>query len=517
MNTVPDTGRAGAATPLDFDRFRLRKFMQDIAAEGEVEVIEQKTDLADVAAIVANTTKAVWFKKVGPEEQELVASVAGWRSRLAKAFGVSERQLLGELMRRLDTKHPVVEVTRAQAPCQQMVLTGDDVDVTSLPVHLQHGLDGAPYISSAIDFSIDPKTGWTNVGLRRLMLRSRTETGVDLNAPSDLRIIYMEAAAAGKPVPVAYVIGSHPVDMIAATMSIPVDELSLMASLRDAPMPVVKCITNDLRVPADAEYVIEGWLDPHGYVEPEGPYGEYMGYYGGVKKNPVFHVTAITRRSDALFQTISISGKHLARTDTSQLENLRTELNVWRALKLAVREPLAVYAPVAAAGAQNVRVQLRQRVPGEARSAIMAVLGACGVKNMFVVDPDIDIFNDEEMEWALGTRFQPAKDLIIVDNVRMSPLDPSLDGARTGSKAGYDLTWPFGKGGMDTIIPAAPAYAGKRFASLEAALADGPKYFEDLMAAVGSRDGREIVRELDGLKAKGKAGRDAQGRWTNGT
>ena len=141
-----------------------------------------------------------------------------------------------------------------------------------------------------------------------------------------------------------------------------------------------------------------------------------------------------------------------------------------------------------------------------------AVLGACGVKNMFVVDPDIDIFNDEEMEWALGTRFQPAKDLIIVDNVRMSPLDPSLDGARTGSKAGYDLTWPFGKGGMDTIIPAAPSYEGKTFASIAAALKDGPKYFEELMAAVGSRDGREIVREL----AVMKAGRDPQGRWTAG-
>jgi 2,5-furandicarboxylate decarboxylase 1 len=512
MNEIAGQSGQSAAQRLDFDRFRLRRFMEDMNEAGEVKIVDAKTDLADVAAIVSANTQAVWFKNVGPEGHELAASVAGGRTRLAKAFGVPERQLLAELMRRLEAKQPVVEVARAEAPCQQVVVTGDDIDVTSLPVHLQHGLDGAPYISSAIDFTIDPKSGWTNVGLRRLMLRSKTETGVDLNAPSDLRIIYMEAAAAGKPVPIAYVIGSHPVDMIAATMSIPTDELALMASLRDAPLPVVKCITSDIRVPADAEYVIEGWLDPHGYSEPEGPYGEYMGYYGGVKKNPVFHITAITHRSDALFQTISISGKHLARTDTSQLENLRTELNVWRALKMTVREPLAVYAPVAAAGAQNVRVQLRQRVPGEARSAIMAVLGACGVKNMFVVDPDIDIFNDEEMEWALGTRFQPAKDLIIVDNVRMSPLDPSLDGARTGSKAGYDLTWPFGKSGMDTIIPAAPSYEGKTFTSIAAALEDGPKYFEQLMAAVGSRDGREIVRELAGLKA----GRDAQGRWTKG-
>ena len=100
-------------------------------------------------------------------------------------------------------KPEIVEVSRAEAPAQQVVLTGDDADLTALPVHLQHGADGAPYISSSTDFVVDPKTGLTNVGIRRLMLRGRTEAGVDLNSPSDLRAIYEASAAAGKPVPVA--------------------------------------------------------------------------------------------------------------------------------------------------------------------------------------------------------------------------------------------------------------------------------------------------------------------------
>ena len=126
-------------------------------------------------------------------------------------------------------KPEIVEVSRAEAPAQQVVLTGADADLTALPVHLQHGADGAPYISSSTDFVVDPNTGFTNVGIRRLMLRGRTEAGVDLNSPSDLRALYEASAAAGKPVPVAFVVGSHPIDHLAAVMRLPSDDLALIS------------------------------------------------------------------------------------------------------------------------------------------------------------------------------------------------------------------------------------------------------------------------------------------------
>jgi 3-polyprenyl-4-hydroxybenzoate decarboxylase len=194
---------------------------------------------------------------------------------------------------------------------------------------------------------------------------------------------------------------------------------------------------------------------------------------------------------------------------------LRTEVMIWRALETAVREPVAVHATASSGGMFNLRVALRQRVPGEARNAIAACFGALvNVKNVFVVDPDVDIFSDEQMDWALGTRFQPDRDLMVVEGMRTLPLDPSLVNSRVGAKAGFDLTWPFGAGArIETQVPEPPRFQGSRFPSVEAALAHGPKFFEELMTAVGSRDGREIVLALEPLRASGALDRDADGRY----
>jgi UbiD family decarboxylase len=509
-------GTASAA--IDFDRFRLRTFLASLGPD-EFETHDAPVELADIGAKLENNPRAVLFRAAGPEGQALAGNVTASRARLAAAFGVAPSELLHEIQRRLRNKPDLVEVTRNEAAAQQVVITGDDADLTALPVHLQHGFDGGPYISSSTDFVIDPKSGWTNVGIRRLMLRGRHEAGVDLVAPSDLRAIYEANARAGKPLAVSFVVGSHPIDHVAATMRLPVDELGLISSLRAAPLPVVKCVTNDIRVPADAEYVLEGYFDERGHVEPEGPYGEFLGYYGALKRNPVFHLTAITRRKDALFQTSTIGGYSLARTDTAQLSGLRTEVMIWRALEVAVREPVAVCATSSSGGMFNVRVSLRQRVPGEARNAILACLGAlANVKNVFVVDPDIDIFSDAQMDWALATRFQADRDLIVMSGTRTLPLDPSLpQGARVGSKAGFDLTWPFGTGErLEARVPKPPTFEGERFASVEAALADGPKFFEQLMTAVGSRDGREVVRALDAVRQSTGLDRDGEGRYVVG-
>ncbi len=144
------------------------------------------------------------------------------------------------------------------------------------------------------------------------------------------------------------------------------------------------------------------------------------------------------------------------------------------------------------------------------RNAIAAAFGSqANVKNVFVVDPDIDIFSDEQMDWALGTRFQPDRDLVVQGGFRTLPLDPSLEGAQVGAKAGFDLTLPFGSAGrLESTVPEPPRYEGKRYASVRAALADGPKYFEELMAATGSDDGREIVLALEALGRDGVLERD---------
>ena len=516
MGAIEKTGQGGT-TAVDFDRYRLRRFVESLGPD-ELETRAEATELGDVAAALESNPRAVLFRAAGPEAQELVGNVNGSRARLARAFGVAPAQLAAEIQRRLRQKPEIVEVGRAEAPVQQVVLTGDDADLTALPVHLQHGFDGGPYVSASIDYVIDPRSGWTNVGIRRLMLRGRRESGVDLVSPSDLKAIYEASAAAGKPLPVSFVVGAHPADHMAAVMRLPVDEIGIVASLRDAPLPVVKGVTNDIRVPADAEYVLEGFFDPRGHVEPEGPYGEFLGYYGALKRNPLFHLTAITHRRDALFQTATIGGRGMGRTDTAALTAVRTEVVIWQALQNAVREPVAVHATTSSGGNFNVRVALRQRVPGEARNAIAACFGALvNVKNVFVVDPDIDVASDEQIDWALATRFQPDRDLVVMSGMRTLPLDPSLTSGRVGAKAGYDLTWPFGTGDrLEARIPEPPRFQGRRFASVEAALRDGPKFFEELMTAVGSRDGREVVRSLEALRDKVHLDRDPEGRYLIG-
>jgi 2,5-furandicarboxylate decarboxylase 1 len=515
MNVIEKPPSSARVAACDLDRFRLRRFIDSLAGTDELERHDAAVDLAEIAEVLDGNPRAVHFLAAGPERQELVGNVMSSRSRIARAFGVAPERLAAEIGRRLANPPQILEVGRTEAPVQEVVLTGTEADLTALPVHLQHGLDGAPYISASIDYTVDGKTGWTNVGIRRLMLRGRQETGVDLVSPSDLRALYEASAAAGEPLPVSFVVGAHPADHVAAVMRMPVDELGIVASLRDAPLPVVKCLTNDIRVPADAETVLEGYFDARGHVEAEGPYGEFLGYYGAVKRNPVFHLTAITRRRDALFQTATIGGRAMSRTDTAVLTAVRTEAVIWKALEIAVREPVAVYATASSGGNFNVRVALRQRVPGEARNAIAACMSALvNVKNVFVVDPDIDITSDEQMDWAMATRFQPDRDLIVVSGMRTLPLDPSITSGRVGAKAGFDLTWPFGTANrLETRVPEPPRFVGARFASIEAALRDGPKYFEELMAAVGSRDGREIVRELEALRTRFALDRDQDGRY----
>jgi UbiD family decarboxylase len=500
---------------LDFERFRLRTFLDALHANGQLDVRDGPIDLVEVAAALDGNPRAVLFRKVGPEGWDLAGNVAASRERLALAFGTSVTGVVAEVQRRLRLAPEIVEVPREEAPVQEVVLTGDDADLTTLPVHLQHGLDGGLYISSSTDFTLDA-TGRTNIGMRRLMLRGRRETGIDLVAPSDLRAIYEASFRRGERLPLSFVVGSHPIDHVASSMRFPGDELELLASLRAAPLPVVTCVTNDVRVPADSEWVIEGYLDERGWVEAEGPYGEFLGYYGVVKQNPVFHVTAITRRHDAVFQTSTIGGYHLGCTDTAQLGSLRTEVTLRRALEIAVREVTAVHATTSSGGSFNVRVALRQRVPGEARNAIAAVFASLvNVKHVFVVDPDIDVFSDAQMDWALATRFQADRDLVVQSGFRAMPLDPSLVGAATTAKAGFDLTLPFGSAGrtLDTLVPEPPRFDGARFPSIEAALADGPKTFEALMAATGTRDGREIVLTLESLRSAGRLTRDPEGHY----
>ncbi|MGH7099317.1 MAG: UbiD family decarboxylase domain-containing protein [Stellaceae bacterium] len=508
------------ARSIDTEKFRLRRFVDRLVEMGEVEIHEEPVPLTGLSAIIEGTKKAVLFKRAGMQRFEIVAKTAGNRKRLAAAFGTSEDQLYSAYCARLANPQPVIEVPSGEAPAHQIVIAGEDVDLTRLPFHPQHACDGSCYLSAAMDFTVDPATGRRNVGCRRLSLRNRHECGTNVTAPSDLKRIYHACVARGERLPITFAVGAHPLDFVAATMRTGGDELALIAQLRGEPAAIVKSLTNDIRVPADAEMTLEGYLDERGYVEPEGPYGEYMGYYGGIHMDPVFHCTAITMRRDALHLTLLHgSAAVLDQTDSANISALRTEAEAMRILRATGHEAVAVSLRMRSGGANNLRVAMRQRVPGEARAAIAALFGGIRVlKHIYVFDEDIDIADEGQVEWAIGTRFQADEDLVILQGMMGMTMDPSLKGRRTGAKAGFDCTKPFGRDGeIPLTLSAAKRFAGPaQFQSVAQALAAGPRFYADIVEAMGSEDGREIAAALDGLRREGRLVRDRDGRYALG-
>jgi UbiD family decarboxylase len=415
---------------VDLDKYRLRRFVERLIDMDEVETHAEAVPLTRLSAIIEGTDKAVLFKRAGPEKVEIVAKTAGSPRRLAAAFEVSEDKLHDEYFRRLANPQPVVEVNSDEAPVHEVKITGKNVDLTKLPFHPQHAYDGSCYLSSAIDYTIDPATGRRNVGCRRLSLRNRYETGTNVTAPSDLKRIYTACVARGERLPITFTVGAHPLDFFAATTRQGGDELALIATFRGEPAPVVKSLTNDILVPADAEMTLEGYLDERGYAEPEGPYGEYMGYYGAIHMDPVFHCTAITMRRDALHHSLLHgSARVLDQTDSAVISAMRTEAEAIKILKATVREPVAVYLRSMSGGDNTLRVSIKQRALGEAKAAIAALFGGImRLKHIYVFDEDIDIHDDRQVEWALGTRFQADQDLMVLQGMRGMTMDPSLNG-----------------------------------------------------------------------------------------
>jgi len=505
----------------DMEKFRLRPLVERLAKAGEVEIYEEKVALADVSPIIEATDKCVWFKKAGPEKSELVANVMGSRRRLAIAMGCEEDEVVETFQARLATPQPVFYVDKKDAPVQEVVLKGDKADLTKLPFHPQHEFDGSAYISSGIDFSIDPETGITNVGCRRLSLRNKHECGTNVTAPSDLQRIYRGCVARGEKLPINFAIGCHPFDYMASGLRIPTDEATLVGTLRGEPVPLVKGITNDVPVPADAEMVIEGYLDEKGYVEPEGPYGEYVGYYGAMHLDPVFHVTAITMRKDVMHQSLLHgSGPILDRMESRYLGAIRLEGQIRKLLAAGGVDVAKIHIPGGAAEGQVVRVAINQQRPGQARNVISTILGAIfSIKHVFVTDADVDITQDFQMDWAMVSRFQADKDIVIVPGVMGMPMDPSKGDGPTMTKAGFDLTMPME---IRNKLTATPSHAAKieakaRYQTVEKALeAAGPIFFSKLMGVMGSTDGREIAVELDDLRRAGKLMRDENGRYLLG-
>jgi len=398
---------------------------------GELRRIKKAVDPRHFSALAAQAKEATFFEAIeGYPSWRAAAALVSTRKRLALAMGCGE----ADIARRFEDgiRRPVDARLVSDGPCQEVVWQGDAVDLTAIPLPLMHVKDGGPYISATMVVSKDPEYG-RNVGSYRLMYRTPRDTGIDLVSSSDMRRYYQRALDAGRPLEIAVAVGVHPYEMLAASYKAPidVDEYAIAGGLHGAPVDLVRCRTVDLEVPADAELVLEGELLPIGWTADEGPFGEFSHITGDVKWNPIFRVKCITHRRDPIFYMLQMPWEN------DWLAAPVIEAAGLQALRIASVEPVAIRAPVGGCCYWTLIASIRKR-PGEGKNALLALLSVAEVKLAIVTDDDINIYDPDELDWAMTFRIQADHDVLIIPGARGKHIDPSV------------RAWSLGKGGLPT-------------------------------------------------------------------
>jgi UbiD family decarboxylase len=373
----------------------------------------------------------ILFEKVKGTKFPVLTNLHAGRSRLAAAIHSKPEEMQRAYLRAME--NPIPPKIVAKAPVKEVILTGDKIDLFKLPQILHHQEDAGPYITAAISFAKDPNGDAWNCAYNRLMIKGRDTTSIHLTLAKHLWEFQRVAEAQGKALPVAFAIGVHPAIALGclAIGSIDEDERAIMGGLLGEPLELVKCETSDVLVPAQAEMIIEGEILPHERTA-EGPFGEFTGYSLGERQREVLKVRAITHRRDAIFQDITVG--HL---DHLMLSTTPIEANLYRAVRAMVPTVKAVRVPAPF----TCYVSIEQRISGQAKNAILAVLGSdLYMKRVVVVDHDVDVFNDRQVNWAIATRCQPDRDIAVITNARGSDLDPSTKEDGNTAKWGVDAT-----------------------------------------------------------------------------
>jgi UbiD family decarboxylase len=388
------------------------------------------------------------FERVRGHDIPVVANVVASRQALAFALGVAPADLAREYARRLTDR--VKPVVLAEAPFHERVERGADVDVTALPIPRYFPGDAGRYLTAGLLVARDPDTGVETEGYHRFQVKGRDRLGVSLHSRRRMFEYQRRAEARGEPLPCAIVLGLHPLVAMGSLAYPPaeVGKFEVVGGLFGEPLEVAPCRTIDLHVPAQAEIVIEGEILP-GVREPEGPFGEFTGYFSRRSTEHVFAVTAIARRARPWFQSIGSgrAGDHITTL------GLVREAEIGNALARAIPNVTAVHVPLSGTSSFIAYVAIKQGRPGEAKHVIPIVLGVDHyVKLVIVVDDDIDVFDESEVLWAVATRMQADRDLVVVGGSLGALLDPSADDRGVTAKLGIDATRPFGQPFADKLV-----------------------------------------------------------------
>jgi 2,5-furandicarboxylate decarboxylase 1 len=419
----------------------LREWLDHLAARERLAVLEPNLGLKFELAAYAKRLdgqRATVFPKPGGHPIPVVSGLVSDRGWIAEAMAVEPSEMLVRFQDAAINPIPSQEVSKA--PAQEVVHRQADgqldlAKLLPLPTHNEH--DGGPYIAAGIMIVRNPKTGKQNVSIHRCQLTGPNRLGV-LVLPRHTFAFHRMAEEAGQPLDAAIVVGVDPLTLLASQAIVPLDqdELEIAGALQRRPLPVVKCLTSDIRVPAEAEIVIEGRFLP-GVREPEGPFGEFPQYYGPRANREVMEIVAVTHRKDAIFHTIVGGG-----LEHQLLGAIPKEATLLTSLKRNFPQVLDVHLSPGGVMRFVLYIKIKKTQEGQGKNVMLGAFAASfDLKHVIVVDEDVDIHNPTEVEWALATRFQADRDLLIVPESQGSKLDPSnRDGV--GAKMGMDATKP---------------------------------------------------------------------------
>lgn len=435
----PSTRKLGPAAPFT----DLRRWLQHLHDTGRMAVIHEGVGLKHELAAIAkhfDGEKATYFPRPKGHEVPVVSGFMSRRSWIAEAMGIPESQLLARFRDAAAAPLPCRLVPSGEAPCQQVRHEAvDPRTLLPIPTHSEH--DSGPYITAGLVIARNPMTGIQNVSINRIQVHAPDRMAI-LMLPRHLLAFYRNAEAANQPLEVAVAIGVDPLTMLASQAIGPIDwdELEVAGALHGSSLRVTSCLTNGVHVPADAEIVIEGRILPN-ERESEGPFGEFPRYYSAREQREVIRIDMITHRRDPIFHTIvPAEMEHLL------LGSIPREATLLAHLQRSFANVRDVHLSIGGVGRYHLFVRIAKSHEGQPKNVLCAALGAhYDIKLVVVVDDDVEVHDPQQVEWAIATRFQADRDLIVVAGAQGSVLDPSTT---VGQEVGADGVAPAHMQGM---------------------------------------------------------------------
>jgi UbiD family decarboxylase len=440
------------------DNQSLRGFLAMVERDYPEELLRIRAPVRtqlDITSVVfelehAGKSPVVVYENVDGHTMPVVTNIAGNRKLLAACLDVKPADLPTTFRERCQKYIPCEVVNNA--PWQEVVLEGDRVDLTKLPIPTHFSVDAAPYITAGQMTARDPVSGVDTTGFHRLMLKGKNRLGVSLHSRRRMHEFHRRAAERGQSLPAAITLGIHPLHYMGSMVyAYPpqVRKFEIIGGLFGAPYRLAKTGIQDLEVPAGAEIVIEGEILAD-VKEPEGPFSEFTGYASYRSTENVFVAHRIRMRRDAMFHSIAsgMSQDHIL------VSCVTREGEILNTLRRNLPNVLAVHVPHRTCGAFMAIVKMKKTAQGEPQQAIMAALGTeFYTKYVIVVDEDVDIFDMSDVMWAIATRVRADKDIVFIPGCKGAILDPTSDPETfTVTKMGIDATRPAGKDFAERLV-----------------------------------------------------------------